>query len=65
MKRRGFLGLMLSAPIVAKANLSCLPVLLKDTPPVVMKNLARTEYRNGTWHVYDAAGHLRVRMGVF
>lgn len=64
MKRRAFLGGLLAAPVALKAK-SALPVLLADTPPVVMAKLARTEYSNGNWRVYDAAGVLRVRIGTF
>jgi hypothetical protein len=64
MKRRGFLGALLAAPIAIKVG-SKMPVLLEQTPPVVMRSLARTEYKNGYMTVYDKHGKARVRMGVF
>lgn len=64
MKRRSFLTGLIAGPVALKAA-SFLPVALEQTPQVVTKNLARTEYANNEWRVYDTNGVLRIRMGTF
>lgn len=64
MKRRGFLGALLAAPIAIKAGMS-LPALLKDTPQEIVKRVSCTVYEGNTMTVYDKDGIARVKMGIW
>lgn len=62
MKRRSFLGGLLAAPVVAKAQL---PALLAHTPQAQAARLGRTEIDAREMRVYDGDGRLRLRIGVW